>query len=81
MRNEYRIITFGLTEEENKIVYENLPIRKYEVFHSDNPTDLIAIESIVLIVFVPAMEQDSIDIIFNYYAEINGCINEPVIST
>ncbi len=43
MSKDYRVNTFGLTDEENTLVEENLPTRDYEVFDTDAPTDVIAI--------------------------------------
>ena len=79
MKDEYRIITFGLTEEENKLVAANVPTRNYEVFDTDAPTDVIAIGSDTMIIYAPAMDQDSIDSIFDLYTQIDGCTHETII--
>lgn len=79
MSRDYRINTFGLTEEQNALVENNIPIRDYEVFDTDAPTDLIAINCEVLIIYAPEMDQDSIGMIFDYYSQVNGCTDETVI--
>ena len=79
MSRDYRINTFGLTEEQNALVEDNIPTRDYEVFDTDAPTDLIAINCEVLIIYAPEMDQDSIGMIFDYYSQVNGCTDETVI--
>ena len=79
MNREYRVITFGLTEQENALVEENLPARDYEVFDTDAPTDLIAIGCQALIINATAMDADSVGMIFDYYSQVNGCTDETVI--
>lgn len=79
MNREYRVITFGLTEEENTLVEENLPARDYEVFDTGAPTDLIAIGCQALIINATAMDADSVGMIFDYYSQVNGCTDETVI--
>lgn len=79
MSRDYRINTFGLTEEQNALVEDNIPTRDYEVFDTDASTDLIAINCEVLIIYAPEMDQDSIGMIFDYYSQVNGCTDETVI--
>ena len=79
MNREYRVITFGLTDEENALVEENLPARDYEVFDTDAPTDLIAIGCQALIINAAALDADSAGMIFDYYSQVNGCTDETVI--
>ena len=79
MNREYRVITFGLTDEENALVEGNLPARDYEVFDTDAPTDLIAIGCQALIINATSMDSDSVGMIFDYYSQVNGCTDETVI--
>lgn len=79
MRGEHRIITFGLTNEQNKIVKANVPARDYEVFDTDAPTDIIAIGSIAMIIQASELDEDSAGMLFDYYSQINGCTDETVI--
>lgn len=76
---EHRIITFGLTEAQNVIVEQNRPARDYEVFDTDAPTDVVAIPCVAMIVYAPAMDEDSIGMMFDYYTQVNGCTDETVI--
>lgn len=76
---QYRIITFGLTEEENEIVAKNIPSRDYKVFDTDAPTDLIAIGCVAMIVQASALDEDARGMLFDYYGEVNGCTDETVI--
>lgn len=79
MNLQRRIITFGLTEEQNALVEANLPAQGYEVLDTSAPTDVIAIGCTAMIVYASAMDQDSIDMIFDLYTEVNGCTQETVI--
>ena len=79
MIGEHRIITFGLTEEQNDFVKKNIPARDYEVFDTDEPIDLIAISSVAMIIQASAMDKDAIDMMFDYYIQVNGCTDETVI--
>ena len=79
MGRDHRILTFGLTEAQNAWVEENLPTRDYEVFDTDTPTDVIAIGCDAMIVNAAALDQDSADMIFDLYSQIDGCTNETVI--
>ena len=79
MSRDYRINTFGLTEEQNAHVKANLPSHDCELYIADDPTDLIAINCEAMIVSASAMEQDSADMIFDLYTQIDGCTDETVI--
>lgn len=79
MRGEHRIITFGLTDEQNELVKANVPAKDYEVFDTDAPTDLIAIGSIAMIIQASELDEDSVGMLFDYYTQINGCTDETVI--
>lgn len=79
MNREYRVITFGLTDEENALVEDNLPTRDYEAFDTDEPTDLIAIGCQALIINAASMDSDSAGMFFDYYSQVNGCTDETVI--
>ncbi len=37
MSKDYRVNTFGLTDEENTLVEESLPTRAYELYIADTP--------------------------------------------
>ena len=73
-----RVITFGLSEEQNNLVKNALPTQGYELLDTDAPTDLIAISASALIIIADALDTDSRDIISDYYTEIGGCTDETV---
>ena len=50
-----------------------------ELYIADDPTDLIAINCEAMIVNASVMEQDSADMIFDLYTQIDGCTDETVI--
>ena len=79
MSKDYRVNTFGLTDEENTLVEESLPTRAYELYIADTPTDVIAIGCDAMIVNAAALDQDSTDMIFDLYSQIDSCTNETVI--
>ena len=76
---ERRIITFGLTDEENNIVLANKPTSDYEIFDTDAPTDLIAIGSIITIIRASELDEDSLGMLFDYHTQLDGCFDETVI--
>lgn len=79
MIGEHRIITFGLTNEQNETVRNNIPAKDYEVFDTDAPTDIIAIGSVAMIIQASELDEDSVGMLFDYYTQVNGCTDETVI--
>ena len=75
----HRILTFGLTEEQNAFVGRCIPASDYTVFDTDAPTDLIALNGTSVIIYAPAMDADSVGMLFDYYTQIGGCTDETVI--
>lgn len=73
-----RIMTFGLTEEENELVRNALPAKNYELLDTDAPTDLIAISAAAVIINASALDTDSRDMIFGYYTELGADMDETV---
>lgn len=73
-----RVTTFGLNEEENKLVEKSLPTKGYELFDTDAPTDLVAISAAALIINAAIMDADSRDMIFDFYTEVSGCTDETI---
>ena len=79
MIGEHRIITFGLTDAENDTVRRNFPVQDYELLDTEEPTDLIAISASAIIIYAPTLEQDSMEMIWDFYSEINCNTDETVI--
>lgn len=79
MRGEHRIITFGLTDEQNEVVKANVPAKDYEVFDTDEPTDIIAIGSVAVIIQASAMDKEMIEMLFDFYSEVGNNTYETVV--
>ena len=79
MMAEHRIITLGLTDEQNHIVNANKPTKDYEIFDTDAPTDLIAIGSIATIIQASELDEDSVGMLFDFHTQVDGCSDETVI--
>lgn len=73
-----RIITFGLDRNQNDLIKDSLPAQEYELFDTTEATDLIAIPATALIINSAALDEDSRNLIFEYYAEIGACMDETV---
>lgn len=73
-----RVTTFGLSEEQNKLVASALPVKGYELLDTDAQTDLIAISVAALIINAASLDSDSKEMIIDYYTEIGGCADETV---
>lgn len=73
------IITYGLKSQQNDIIKENLPNRKYELYATNEPMDLIGIPAVVTIINACELDNDSIETLFDYYTEIGGCTSQTVI--
>lgn len=79
MRGEHRIITFGLTDEQNEIVKANVPARNYEVFDTNEPTDVVAIGSVAVIIQASAMDEKTIEFLFDFHSEVGNNAYETVV--
>jgi len=79
MAGEHRIITFGLSDEQNEFVRRCFPGKDYELFDTDAPTDLIAISATAYIINAAMLKNDSAQMLFDFYDQVNGCTNETVI--
>ncbi len=72
------VTTFGLSEEQNKLVKNALPTKGYKLFNTDVPTDLIAISAAAIIINAAALDTDSREMVFDYYTEVGDCTDETV---
>ena len=66
-----RIITFGLTDEENYFLSAIVNNRNFEVYDTNVATDLVAILSTAIIVNASKLETDNLELLINYYTETN----------
>lgn len=73
-----RVTTFGLSEEQNKMVEDALPAKDYELLDTHVPTDLIALSASALIINAASLDADGKKLIFDFYTEIDGCTDETV---
>lgn len=73
-----RVTTFGLSKEQNNLVENALPTKGYELLDTGAPTDLIAISTAASIIIAAALDEESREMIFDYYAEIGACTDETV---
>lgn len=73
-----RVMSFGLTNDENEVVRQCLPIKGQELFVVQEPVDLIAHSSSAIIIRGEALDEDSIEMFFSFYNEINECTDETV---
>lgn len=72
-----RVITFGLSEEQNRQVEHALPTREYRLLVTDVFTDLIAVSASALIVNAAALDAEGVELLSEYYTEV-GCGDETV---
>lgn len=73
-----KIMTYGLTEEQNSYVEACTP-DGYTIFKAESPTDLIAIQSSVTIVKADALDRDSAEMVYSFYNEVDGCTSEKIL--
>lgn len=67
---EGRIITFGLTDEQNKTIRRYLPTREYELYIAEDVTDIVAIPSSAQIIISETLSADDCELLTDYYTEI-----------
>ena len=79
MENErYRIITYGLKQEEIDLVKKNIPKKEYEVLEYDTVSDLIGHCAAIYIICADVLDEDEKMFFFSFYEEIDGCTDETV---
>ena len=79
MIGEHRIITYGLTNEENSIILKNIPAHDYKVMNTECATDIIAFSASAVLINAAKLSNNDYNMIIDYYTEINGCTYETVI--
>ena len=65
-----RIITFGLTEEENTLLKTLVRHKNCEIYSADIASDLVALLATVIIIKAAKLETDDFNLLENYYAEV-----------
>ncbi len=73
-----RIITFGLTEEENSLLKILARGKNLEIYVADIASDLVALLATVIIVKAAKLETDDLNLLENYYTEVGEDAAETV---
>ena len=66
-----RIITFGLTNEENSFIKTLVNSKNFEVYDTNVASDLIAILTTAIVVNAEKLGTDELELLVNYYTEVN----------
>ena len=74
-----RVITLGLTEEENDIVSVCFPVKGFELLTTTDFADFMANSCTALIINASVLNEDERAMIFEFYMESDGCTDEDVI--
>ena len=75
---EGRVITFGLSSEQNEFVSNNMPSSHYELYETDCVTDIMAVHSIATIIMASAFQENELELITEYYLDIINQTDETV---
>lgn len=73
-----RIITLGLSNEQNQLIRNAFPNKDCDLFITTIPTDLIAIYASTSIINANALDKDSVELLFDYYTEVGNNTDETV---
>ena len=73
-----RIITFGLTENENTNIKILLHKKNYEIYDADIASDLVALFATAIIVNANKLKEDDFELLENYYTEVGNEADEIV---
>ena len=73
-----RIITYGLSAAQNALITKNLPVKNCALLDTDTPTDLIALDASSVVINIDALKEEDLEILLDYYSQINGCTDESV---
>ena len=73
-----RIITFGLTEDQNTLLKSYTHNVDYEVYDADIASDLIAVPASAIIVNATSLDTDDMELLENYHSEVANEADEIV---
>ena len=73
-----RIITFGLTEDENNFLKILLHSKDIEIYDADIASDLVALFTTAIVVNATKLEVDDFALLENYYTEVGTEADEIV---
>lgn len=73
-----RIITFGLTENENTNIKTLLYKKNYEIYEADIASDLVALFATAIIINASKLEKDDFNLLEQYYTEVGTDADEVI---
>ena len=73
-----RIITFGLTENENTNIKILLHKKNYEIYDADIVSDLVALFATAIIINADKLEHDDFNLLEQYYTDIGSEADETI---
>ena len=79
MIGEHRIITYGLTKEQNELVKQVVPKKDYELMDTDVFTDVIAVYACAIIINTEGLPCDDYDTFVLYLSEVGDCTDTTTI--
>ena len=79
MIGEHRIITYGLTVEQNEIVKQALPKKDYDLYNCSFFTDVIALYSVAIIINTEELACDDYDTFVSFLSEVGDCTDTTTI--
>lgn len=74
-----RVVTYGLSNEQNAIVKNALPSREYELYVADAASDVIAISGGAAIINADNCDSEDVELFIDYLSEIQKGINQIII--
>ena len=74
-----RVIACGLSDAELRVVRSCLPSEDYQIYRTDIPQDIVAIDRETLLIRPETISQEMLDLFLEYYTEINDCGKDTVV--
>lgn len=73
-----RIMTYRLSEGENRLIEQNLPSSEYELYVADTASDILAIRSDIVMLKAAELTEEEREMITEYYQETKEYLNQTV---
>ena len=73
-----KIITFGLSGEQNETVKRSLPLKDYELLITEGYTDIIAIGCSAVVINANNLNDEEYEVLMSYYTEVKEGLYETV---
>lgn len=73
-----RVMTYRLSEGENRLIEQNLPSSEYELYVADTASDILAIRSDIVMLKASELTEEEREIITEYYQETKEYLNQTV---